>query len=150
MTALDYNFRPGRERDAHGTPERREPPKRVCSCEGCYETAFIGSSLCGDHWQENQLSLQAEAQRKKATQSRAKASKSRQTSTALPIDVSTANSRQIASFDDSDRLEPVRYAPPQTELERARWRYQLSPQLSDDEVVALYRKHEPNAKGVSE
>lgn len=154
MTALDYNFRPGRERDAHGTPERvpaattERTVKRKCAADECERGAIVASKFCYDHLQAHWGKVKSRG--RKGAQSRAKASKSRPTSKALPIDISTANSSHFASFDDSERLEPVRYAPPQTELERARWRYQLSPQLSDDEVLALHRANPVNERGVSE
>jgi hypothetical protein len=152
MTALDYNFRAGKPHDQHGTPERvpaaTSAVKRKCAAEGCERGAIVASKFCYDHLKAHWGEVNHRGE--KRTQSRAKASKSRQTSAVLPSDISTVNSSHFASFGDSERLEPVRYAPPQTELERARWRYQLSPQLSDEEVLALHRANPVNGKGVSE
>jgi hypothetical protein len=152
--SIDYNFRPGRERDAHGTPERvpsettEHTVKRKCAADGCERGAIVASKFCYDHLQQHWGEVKATG--KKATVSRAKASKPRPTSKALPSDVLTVNSSHLASLDDSERIELARYAPPQTELERARWRYQLSPQLSDDEVLQLWRDNPANEKGVSD
>jgi hypothetical protein len=138
----------------NGAPERvpaaTSAVKRKCAADGCERGAIVASKFCYDHLKAHWGEVKSSG--KKGAQSRASKPKSRPTSTALPIDISTANSREIASldFDDSERLEPVRYAPPQTELERARWRYQLSPQLSDDEVLTLHRANPVNERGVSD
>jgi hypothetical protein len=153
--SIDYNFRPGRERDAHGTPERvpsettEHTVKRKCAADGCERGAIVASKFCYGHLKAHWGEVNHRGE--KRTQSRAKASKSRQNSEHAQVVKGSVKTRQNASLaDEPIDLMPTRFQPPQTELEKARWRYQLSPQLSDEEVLALHRANPVNERGVSE
>jgi hypothetical protein len=67
MTALDYNFRPGRERDAHGTPERvpvatstvkrGRPATNRTTCSRCDNPKEV-NGYCRQCWNDYQREYQ--------------------------------------------------------------------------------------------
>lgn len=135
MGRLDYTFKPSRERDGHGKPERKP---RLCHREGCEESAVFGSKYCDPHAKEYRAEVEAAINRKKRTLAIEKAYLRREKRKNAQSITAHTEARENAVYEPA-RFESVYDREAATELQKARRRFRWLADLSDDEIIALHR-----------